>query len=49
LFEYVVGILQNGYRVNHSISEMAERVGIITYNIDFNYLIDFMVTNLNYR
>jgi hypothetical protein len=29
LLENVVGLLQNGYKHNHSISEMAERVGIV--------------------
>jgi hypothetical protein len=29
LLENVVGLLQNGYRVDHSIIEMAECIGII--------------------
>ena len=37
-FENVVGLLQNGYKVNHSISGNAERVGIITYYIYFKQL-----------
>jgi hypothetical protein len=29
LLEYVVGLLQNGYKVDHSISGNAESIGII--------------------